>query len=378
MAEDYYTILGVSKSASSSEIKKAYRVAAKKHHPDLVQDAAKKDEAKKKFQSIQEAYDVLGDEKKRQAYDQFGHENYSRGQSQGGGGFGGSDFEDIFSQFFGGGGFSASGFGQREYSTAVRGEDLRYFVELTLEEAFAGREMKIQLPRMKSCTGCAGKGKDSNGKRTKCTTCGGKGRVVMQQLFLNIQQTCPDCNGRGEKQEACKQCYGKCRISEKSTLDIKIPQGVLDGINLRMQGYGNAGLDGGSAGDLFISIKVAPHSIFEVDGSNLICTVPVSLPLAVLGGSIKVPIIDGEQIEVKIPAGSQDGARIKVSNKGMFLMNKRDGARADMFVKLHLDVPVELSSKEKEIWQTLLEKGNGPQYKKFETKVKNFLSKKSR
>jgi molecular chaperone DnaJ len=198
----------------------------------------------------------------------------------------------------------------------------------------------------------------------------------MQQLFLNIQQTCPDCHGSGEKQEVCKECYGKCRIQETSTLDIKIPAGVIDGVNLRMQGYGNAGVEGGRAGDLFISIKVTPHAIFEVDGSNLICKVPINLALAVLGGFIKVPIIDGEQIEIKIPAGSVNGFRIKVANKGMFLMNKKDGARADMFVELILDVPNDLNSKEKELWQALLEKANGPKNKQFETKVKNFLKQK--
>ena len=382
---DYYALLGVKKGASIDEIKKAYRVAAKKHHPDLVRDESKKEEAKKKFQEIQNAYDVLSDEKKRQMYDSLGHDNFTRNGGQGGasGAAGGFEyqggFEDIFNDLFGrgfgagfGGGFQ--GFQEADRSNAMRGEDLRYFVELTLEEAFAGKELKIQLPRMIACTGCSGKGVDPESKPIKCTTCNGAGRVVMQQMFLTLQQTCHDCHGAGTKQSSCKQCRGKCRVNEKSVIEITIPKGVVDGVSLRMQRQGNAGIAGGPAGDLFIAVKVKKHELFVVEGSNLVCTIPVSLPLAVLGGTLQVPTIDGMLVDVKIPAGSTYGDRIKVAGKGMPILNpmKKDAGRGDMFMQVELDVPASLSSKEKEAWKALLEAENNPKYKKFATKLKGY------
>ncbi len=380
---DYYSLLGVKKGASADEIKKAYRVAAKKYHPDLVRDESKKEEAKKKFQEIQAAYDVLGDEKKRQAYDSMGHESFTR--TGGGGNYGFESqggFEDIFNDLFGRG-FSSRGFSSAfggfnsdsgEYSNAARGEDLRYSLELALEESFAGKELKIQLPRMVVCKGCSGNGKDPESKAIKCTTCNGTGRIVMQQMFLTLQQTCHDCHGRGNRQADCKQCRGKCRVSEKSTIDVVIPKGVTDGISLRMQRQGNAGIEGGPAGDLFIAVKVKKHDLFVVENANLICSFPVSLAIAVLGGVIEVPTIDGSLIEVKIPAGSENGDRIRVAGKGMPILSslKRDVGRGDMFVQIELDVPTSLSSKEKEAWRILLEEENSPKYKKFKAKLKNY------
>lgn len=382
---DYYSLLGVKKGATQEEIKKAYRAAAKKHHPDLVRDESKKEEAKKKFQEIQSAYDVLSDEKKKSMYDSLGHENFTRGggQGQGAGGFdfngfqGAGGFEDLFNDLFGRSGFSGgfgSGFGHESESRAERGEDLRYFVELTLEEAFAGKQLKINLPRMVGCSGCAGHGKDPNSKKETCGTCKGTGRIISQQMFLTMQQTCHKCHGTGNLQADCKTCRGQGRVNEKSTIDITIPRGVMDGINLRMQRQGNAGFAGGPAGDLFINIRVKKHDVFIVDEQHLICIVPISLPLAVLGGVIDVPEIEGAQIEVKVPSGSVHGDRIKVTHKGMPILNpmKKDAGRGDMFVQLELDVPTSLSSKEKDAWRTLLEIDNTPRYKKFLSKIKGW------
>lgn len=384
---DYYALLGIKKGASTDEIKKAYRAAAKKHHPDLVRDESKKEEAKKKFQEIQAAYDVLSDEKKRQMYDSLGHDNFTRqGSGQGGfdgfgqGGFGQGGFEDIFNDLFGRGGFSGfssagfGGFQEAEHTRAMRGEDLRYFVELTLEEAFSGKELKIQLPRMIACTSCSGKGLDPNSKPEKCSACKGSGHTVVQQMFFSIQQTCRSCNGRGVKQDTCKQCRGNCRINEKSTIDITIPKGVVDGVNLRMQRQGNAGIEGGPAGDLFIAVKVKKHELFAVENASLVCITPVSLPLAVLGGLLQVPTIDGDLIDVKIPASSVHGDRIKVPGKGMPILNptRKDTQRGDMFVLIDLDVPNSLSGKEKEAWKVLLEAENSPKYKKFAGKLKGY------
>lgn len=382
---DYYAVLGVSKNATQAEIKKAYRTAAKKYHPDLVRDKSKQEEAKKKFQEIQAAYDVLSDEKKKQMYDSMGHDAFNQSGGQGGfggfGGFGGgqgfSGFEEMFGDFFGQfGGQGFNGGGGARYSAAQRGEDLRYFVELSLEEAFTGKELKIKLPRMVSCKTCNSHGKDPDTKPTKCNTCNGQGRIVMQQMMFNIQQTCPTCHGSGKSQPDCKVCKGACRVSDKSIVDIKIPAGVLDGMNLRMQGQGNAGVEGGGNGDLFIAVKVNEHELFKVMDGNILLNTPVSLPLAVLGGKIEVPTIDGSTIKVDIPAGSMHGSSIKVSGKGLPLIKSSFGkSRADMFVVVDLDVPTSLTSKEKKAWKELLESEPTSNAKKFSAKVNKFSKK---
>lgn len=376
---DYYSILGVSKTAKQDEIKKAYRSLAKKHHPDLVQDAKQKEEAKKKFQEVQEAYDVLGDEKKRQNYDALGHERFQNGYSGGQGGFdfNGADFggfENVFNEFFsqfGGGGF---GFGSSaaEYSNAVRGEDLRYFVELTLEQAFKGTKMNIQLPRMSACETCAGAGVDKDSKPVTCSTCKGSGRIVSQQMFLNIQQTCPTCHGKGKSQAVCKSCKGACRVNKKSLVEVNIPAGVQSDMHLRLSRQGNAGLHGGPAGDLFVILRVQKHALFEVEGNNLVCKVPISVPMAVLGGEIEAPTIDGKAVSVKVPSGSQFNTRIKIAGKGMPVLNKN--TRGDMYIQLEIDIPTSLGAKEKDAWNVLMKESANPKSAGFFAKVKEFLS----
>lgn len=379
MAKDYYAVLGITKSANKEEIKKAYKSLVKQHHPDKFTDAKEKEAANKKFQEIQSAYDVLSDDKKRQTYDAYGHEGYTQSGGAGAGGGGFHGFEgfgagggfDIFNEFFSQFGGAQSG---REYSRAQEGEDLRYAIEIDLEEAFKGTKLKIKLPRMVKCDGCAGHGIEKDAKTSKCHTCNGSGRVVMQQMFLNIQQTCPTCHGKGVSAPVCKLCRGSCRVSQKSELEIEVPKGVTDGLNLRMQREGNAGVEGGPNGDLFISVRVRKHALFEVEGNNLVCVIPISAQVAALGKEIEVPTIDGQTMKVNIPAGSQYGSRIKISGKGMPII--RSSARGDMFVKLNILIPTSMNSKEKELWKALLEESeHNAESKSFLDKVKKFLNK---
>jgi molecular chaperone DnaJ len=380
MAQDFYSILGVNKGSSDDEIKKAYRNLVKKHHPDRFKQPSEKEEATKKFQEIQSAYDVLSDEKKKKSYDAIGHDTYTKsgGQGFGGfeGGFGGFDFggfdifNDIFSQFGG-----ASGQSAPEYSRAGRGEDLRYAIEIDLEEAFSGKSMTIKLPKMVACVSCDNKGVEKGSTGSKCGKCNGTGRIVTRQMFLNVQQTCHECNGRGVKQPVCKSCRGVCRVNQKVEIDIEIPKGVTNGLNLRMQGKGNAGVEGGASGDLFIELHIRRHPLFEVDGNNLICTVPVSVQIAVLGGEILVPTIEGQSIQVKIPVGTVHGAKIKVQNKGMPYI-RSSSSRGDMHVKVEIDIPTSLSSKEKDLWKQISEIAKETDKSKtFSKKMKDFFSK---
>lgn len=353
-AKDYYAILGIDKSAKSDDIKKAYRKLVLQYHPDKIKDHSKKEEAKKKFQEIQEAYDVLHDEKKRAMYDQYGSEFAQRQQQ---GGFNGQEFDfgdifgDIFSQFSGG----ASGGRQSEQSYRRRGEDLEYSIELSLEEAFKGQQLKIKLPRMIICDCCNGNGKAKDSQPVKCTTCDGKGRIFMQQMFFNVQQTCHVCNGRGVSQAKCGKCNGSGRVSDRNVLDIDVPAGVVNNMTLRMMSKGNAGVEGGPNGDLFVNVHVKKHDIFTIESvgktNHIICSVPIDPATAVLGEIVQVPTIDGTLIDVKIPAGAQHDSRIRVSGKGMPIL--KSAARADMFVMVKIEIPTTVNAKEAELWKEL-------------------------
>jgi molecular chaperone DnaJ len=373
--QDYYSLLGIAKSASQEDIKKAYRNLAKKHHPDKFQDPKEKEEAQKKFQEIQQAYEVLSDGEKRSAYDNFGHEKYQSHSSQGGGfgGFDGFDFSGNFESVFGD--FFSQFGGSNSYSRAMQGEDLRYKIEITLEEAFKGTNLKIQLPRMTTCNGCNGIGFEKNAKANKCHNCKGSGQTTMRQMFLNIKQTCGVCHGTGESRPKCKICLGNCRVSEKSIIDVEVPAGIADEMSLRMKGKGNAGVEGGGYGDLFILIKIKMHELFKVEGSNLLCEVPIPIHTAVLGSEIEVATIDGQKIKVQVPAGTQNNTLLRVKGKGMPII-RTNNTKGDLLIKIEVEVPTELSKEEREIWEKL-EKiyKSSKKTSNFFSRVKDFLGK---
>lgn len=344
---DYYEVLGVERQADKRDIKKAYRRLAQKLHPDRNPD----DEgAAAKFQEVSEAYEILSDDEKRTAYDQFGHAGVD-GQAGGfgGGGFGGggqggfSDiFGDMFGDIFGGGG----GHG-RNPNAPQRGADLRYNLEIDLESAVAGTTVDIRVPRMSECDHCHGDGAEPGSSKKTCPTCNGMGQVRMQQGFFAVQQTCPTCHGRGEIIETpCTKCHGEGRVRETRNLSVKIPAGVDTGDRIRLSGEGEGGLNGGPAGDLYVQISLKKHAIFERDGSDLYCDVPVSFVDATLGGELEVPTLDG-RVKLKIPPETQTGKMFRLRGKGVKPV--RGGAPGDLMCKLVLETPVNLDDEQKEL-----------------------------
>jgi len=368
---DYYELLGVARNASQSEIKKAYRKLAMKHHPDRNPDNA---EAEEKFKEAKEAYDVLNDEQKRAAYDQFGHAGVD--PSMGGGGFGGggrggfSDaFGDIFGDIFGGG--RGGGGGQR----VNRGDDLRYNLDLSLEDAVSGTTVKIRVPTYVACDTCEGTGAKKGSKPKTCDTCAGHGQVRMQQGFFSIQQTCPTCHGKGEIiSDPCRSCHGQGRVQEHKTLSAKIPAGVDTGDRIRLAGEGEAGEHGGPPGDLYIHINVKEHPIFVRDESNLYCEMPVSFSTAALGGELEVPTLDG-RVKLKVPSETQTGKMFRIRAKGVKPV--RGGAVGDLYCRVVVETPVNLNSEQKEILKQFEETMNhakhNPQSHSWLDKVKSFF-----
>jgi molecular chaperone DnaJ len=344
---DYYEVLGASKNASEAELKKAYRRAAQKYHPDRNPDNK---EAEEKFKECKEAYEVLSDSRKRAAYDQFGHAGVDPSMG-GGGGFGGgaagAGFGDIFGDVFGdifGGGRGARG-GQRVY----RGSDLRYNLELSLEDAVAGTEVKIRVPTLVSCKACGGSGAKKGSQPKTCTTCGGHGQVRMQQGFFSLQQTCPHCRGTGTIiSDPCNTCHGKGRVEERKTLSVKVPAGVDTGDRIRLAGEGEAGEAGGPPGDLYVQIQVKPHPIFKRDESNLYCEVPIGFVTAALGGELEVPTLDG-RVTLKIPAETQTGRLFRMRGKGVKPV--RGGPVGDLLCRVNVETPVRLTRRQKELLQ---------------------------
>ncbi|UVE17079.1 molecular chaperone DnaJ [Pseudomonas sp. LS44] len=338
---DYYEVLGVERGASEVELKKAYRRLAMKHHPDRNPDDKASEE---KFKEANEAYEVLSDASKRAAFDQYGHAGVDP-QMGGGAGFGGganfSDiFGDVFSDFFGGGRGGSRGGMQR-------GSDLRYTLELDLEEAVRGTTVTIRVPTLVNCKICEGSGAKKGTSPVTCTTCGGIGQVRMQQGFFSVQQTCPRCHGNGKMiSDPCGACHGQGRVEEHKTLSVKVPAGVDTGDRIRLSGEGEAGAHGGPAGDLYVVVNVREHSIFQRDGKHLYCDVPISFADAALGGELEVPTLDG-RVKLKIPEGTQTGKLFRLRGKGVAPV--RGGAAGDLMCRVAVETPVHLDRRQREL-----------------------------
>ena len=338
---DYYETLGISKSALPDEIKKAYRRLAMKHHPDRNKNDSAASETK--FKEAKEAYEVLKDADKRATYDQFGHDGLRAGAG-GRGGFGAEGFGDVFGDVFGdifGG--SRRGGGPQVF----RGADLGYELKLDLERAVAGDTVEIDVPTQVSCTTCKGSGAKKGTDPVKCSTCAGVGQVRMQQGFFSVQQTCPVCKGVGTTiEDPCNDCHGRGRIRKTRTLSVKVPAGVDDGDRIRLSGEGEAGRNGGPSGDLYVELRVNKHKIFERDGANLACEVPVSFATATLGGDVELPTLGGH-VSLKIPAGTQSGKVFRLRGKGVTTV--RDQRQGDLFAEVAVETPVSLTVSQKEL-----------------------------
>ncbi len=343
---DYYEILGVERDASEKDIKKAYRRVAMKYHPDRNPDDK---DAEDKFKEASEAYEVLSDSQTRAAYDQYGHDAVSGNAGAGGFGAGGAGnfsdiFGDVFGDIFGGGG------GRRG---PARGSDLRYNLDIDLEEAVKGTEVKIRVPTLVSCDTCNGTGAKKGSSPVTCTTCGGAGQVRMQQGFFSVQQTCPNCRGTGKIiSDPCEKCYGQGRVEETKTLSVKVPPGVDTGDRIRLGGEGEASPDGGPSGDLFVQINVREHRIFERDGKHLYCEVPISFIDAALGGELEVPTLDG-RVKLKIPMETQTGKLFRLRGKGVAPV--RGGSTGDLLCRVVVETPVNLNKRQKELLKELQE-----------------------
>ncbi len=375
---DYYDILGVAKGATAEEIKKGFRKKAKELHPDRNKDNP---DAEAQFKEANEAYDVLKDPEKKAAYDRFGHAAFENGTGGGqrgghGQGFGGGDFssafsdvfDDLFGDFMGG---QRGGAGRQR---ASRGADLRYNLRVSLEDAFSGLHKTIKVPTSVSCNSCEGTGAEGGVEPTTCPTCSGMGKVRAQQGFFTVERTCPTCSGLGQIiKNPCKVCHGHGRVEKDRSLSVNIPAGVETGTRIRLAGEGEAGLRGGPPGDLYIFVEVTPHALFERDGNNLYCRVPVSMAKAALGGSIEVPTIDGGRGRVQIPEGSQSGRQMRLRGKGMPAL--RGGATGDMFIELAVETPVNLTARQKELlreFEDISEDATNPESRSFFSSVKSF------
>jgi molecular chaperone DnaJ len=336
---DYYEVLGLKRDAAESEIKKSYRRLAMKHHPDRNPDDTKSEDS---FKEAKEAYEVLGDPAKRTAYDQYGHAGVNA--SSGGGGFNPADaFSDVFGDVFG----DIFGGGRRGRSNVFRGADLRYELALELDQAVFGETLNITIPTLESCDPCDGSGAKPGTSPVICDTCGGTGQVRMQQGFFSIQQPCPKCRGSGQAiEDACGACHGRGRVQRNKTLAVKVPPGVDNGDRIRLTGEGEAGQNGGPSGDLYVDIRVRPHSIFERDGPHLSCAVPISFATAVLGGNVQVPTLDGE-VSLKIPAETQSNKVFRLRGKGV--QPVRSSAPGDLYCRVEVETPVKLTGEQKDL-----------------------------
>nr|MDL4810577.1 molecular chaperone DnaJ [Brucella abortus] len=372
MKIDYYEALGVTRTADDKTLKAAFRKLAMQYHPDRNPDDP---EAERKFKEIGEAYETLKDPQKRAAYDRFGHAAFENGGMGGGfgNGFGGAGgfadiFEDIFGEMMGGG-------RRRSNGGRERGADLRYNMEVTLEEAYAGKTAQIRVPTSITCDECSGSGAKPGSQPTTCTMCSGSGRVRAAQGFFSVERTCPGCNGRGQIiKDPCEKCHGQGRVTQERSLSVNIPTGIEDGTRIRLAGEGEAGLRGGPAGDLYIFLSVKPHEFFQRDGADLYCKVPISMTTAALGGQFEVSTLDGTQTRVKVPEGTQNGKQFRLKGKGMPVL--RQSVTGDLYIQIDIETPQNLSKRQRELleeFEKLSSQENSPKSAGFFSRMKEFL-----
>ncbi|HPE59605.1 MAG TPA: molecular chaperone DnaJ [Thiolinea sp.] len=367
---DYYEILGVNKNASEADLKKAFRRLAMKYHPDRNPDDA---DAEQKFKEAKEAYEVLGEPNRRAAYDQFGHAGVR--QSAGGGGAGpggfGDIFEDIFGDIFGSGGRRGGG------NRAYRGSDLQYNLELGLEEAVFGTEVDIRVPSMQTCDTCEGTGARKGSHPQSCPTCHGQGQVRIQQGFFSVQQACPQCRGTGRIiADPCQDCHGQGRVEKQKTLSVRIPMGVDTGDRIRLSGEGEAGINGGPSGDLYVQVHVKPHELFVRDGDNLYCDVPIRFTMAALGGELEVPTLEGK-VTLKVPPETQTGKKFRLRGKGV--KSVRSASMGDLICNVVVETPVNLTKRQRELlteFDAIMQEGgqrHSPQQHGWLDKARHFF-----
>jgi len=369
--QDFYEVLGVAKSATADDLKKAYRKLAMQYHPD--RNSGDKG-AEQKFKDISEAYDILKDDQKRAAYDRFGHAAFEQAGGRGAGDFGFSGgfadiFDEMFGEFMGGG-------GRRGQAGPSRGSDVRYNLEISLEESFRGKQTTIRVPNLVACDQCNGSGAEAGSKPISCPTCHGRGRVRTQQGFFSVERTCPGCQGAGRViDKPCKGCGGQGRVRREKTLSVNIPPGIEDGTRIRLAGEGEFGVRGAAPGDLYMFVSVAPHLFFQRDGANIHCRVPIPITTAALGGNIEVPTVDGSRARVTVPAGTQSGHQFRLKAKGMTVL--RSAARGDMFVEATVETPVNLTKRQQELLREFDKEGENhrthPESEGFFARVKEFF-----
>ncbi len=368
--KDYYETLGVARDSDAGALKAAYRKLAMQYHPDRNPGD---EDAEARFKDINEAYEVLKDANKRAAYDRFGHEAFANGGgAPGNGGFAGfsaGGFADIFDEMFG------DLMGGRRGGAAARGSDLRYNMEITLEDAFHGKTAQIRVPSTVSCEACGGSGAEGGAKPVTCQGCQGRGRVRAQQGFFTIERTCASCHGAGQViDKPCRSCEGAGRVHREKSLQVNIPEGVEDGTRIRLAGEGEAGLRGAPPGDLYIFLSVAPHRLFQRDGANIYCRVPLPMTTAALGGAVEVPTIAGARAKITVPAGTQSNQQFRLKSKGMPVL--RSKAVGDMYVEVSIETPVNLTKRQKELLREFEEAGEGrdtsPESSGFFARVKEF------
>jgi molecular chaperone DnaJ len=372
MKRDLYETLGVAKTADEKELKSAFRKLAMKYHPDKNPGDA---ESEKTFKEINQAYETLKDPQKRAAYDRYGHAAFEQGGMGGGAGMGGNagGFSDIFEDIFGemmGGGRQRRSSGGRE-----RGADLRYNMEISLEEAYAGKTAQIRVPTSITCDVCTGSGAKPGTKPTTCATCQGSGRVRAAQGFFSIERTCPTCQGRGQTiTDPCTKCHGHGRITEERSLSVNIPAGIEDGTRIRLSNEGEAGVRGGPSGDLYIFLSVKPHEFYQRDGADLYCSVPISFTTAALGGKFDVATLDGTKSRVTVPEGTQAGKQFRLKGKGMPVL--RSSQVGDLYIQMQIETPQKLTKRQRELlkeFEELSSKDNNPESAGFFARMKDFF-----